>query len=144
MSFQTPITISDAIGKIDSNEFLLPAIQREFIWTHSKIEWLFDSIMRNYPISSFLFWNVEEKRPVYLFSKFNKDFQSEVPPMIENLIGLRASEVKKWGKPLRECLTELTELMEAAEYIVAHNGTGFDKPFLELLFSISPNAEPLS
>ena len=60
MSFQTPITISDAIEKIDSNQFLLPAIQREFIWSHSKIEWLFDSIMRNYPISSFLFWNVEE------------------------------------------------------------------------------------
>ena len=60
MSFQTPITISDAIGKIDSNQFLLPAIQREFIWNHSKIEWLFDSIMRNYPISSFLFWKVEE------------------------------------------------------------------------------------
>ncbi len=76
-------------------------------------------------------WNVEEKRPVYLFSQFNCDFQSEVPPMIENLIGLKASEVKKWGKPLRECLNELTKLMEAAEYIVAHNGTGFDKPFLE-------------
>ncbi|MGH1468558.1 MAG: 3'-5' exonuclease [Bdellovibrionales bacterium] len=76
-------------------------------------------------------WNVEEKRPVYLFSKFNRDFKSEVPLEIENLIGLKAAEVRKWGKPLRECLDELSELMEAADYIVAHNGTGFDKPFLE-------------
>ena len=61
MSFQTPITIASALEKIDQNQFLLPAIQREFEWEHSRIEWLFDSIMRGYPISSFLFWNVKEQ-----------------------------------------------------------------------------------
>ena len=76
MSFQTPITISDAIEKIDSNQFLLPAIQREFIWNHSKIEWLFDSIMRNYPISSFLFWKVEETTSKgYRFYKFINEYR---------------------------------------------------------------------
>ncbi|MBR06494.1 MAG: hypothetical protein CMP48_02315 [Rickettsiales bacterium] len=76
MSFQTPITIADAIEKIGANEFLLPAIQREFIWSHSKIEWLFDSIMRNYPISSFLFWNVEEKTAQgYRFYKFINEYR---------------------------------------------------------------------
>lgn len=76
MSFQTPITISDAIKKIESNKFLLPAIQREFIWSHSKIEWLFDSIMRNYPISSFLFWKVEENTSKnYRFYKFINEYR---------------------------------------------------------------------
>lgn len=76
MSFQTPITISDAIERIESNKFLLPAIQREFIWSHSKIEWLFDSIMRNYPISSFLFWNVEENTSKnYRFYKFINEYR---------------------------------------------------------------------
>lgn len=76
MSFQIPITISDAIARIESNKFLLPAIQREFIWTHSKIEWLFDSIMRNYPISSFLFWNVEESTSKnYRFYKFINEYR---------------------------------------------------------------------
>lgn len=76
MSFQTPITIADAISKIDSNEFLLPAIQREFIWTHTKIEWLFDSIMRSYPISSFLFWKVEENTSKdYRFYKFINEYR---------------------------------------------------------------------
>jgi len=76
MSFQTPITISDAIERIESNQFLLPAIQREFIWSHSKIEWLFDSIMRNYPISSFLFWNVEESTSKsYRFYKFINEYR---------------------------------------------------------------------
>lgn len=76
MSFQTPISISDAIKKIESNQFLLPAIQREFIWSHSKIEWLFDSIMRNYPISSFLFWKVEENTSKnYRFYKFINEYR---------------------------------------------------------------------
>lgn len=78
MSFQTPITIADAIEKISDNKFLLPAIQREFIWTNSKIEWLFDSIMRNYPISSFLFWNVEEKTAQgYRFYKFINEYREK-------------------------------------------------------------------
>jgi uncharacterized protein with ParB-like and HNH nuclease domain len=78
MSFQTPITISDAIEGIDANQFLLPAIQREFIWSHNKIEWLFDSIMRNYPISSFLFWNVEESTAKgYRFYKFISEYREK-------------------------------------------------------------------
>lgn len=76
MSFQTPITISAAIRNIESNQYLLPAIQREFEWGHEKIEWLFDSIMRNYPISSFLFWRVEGgTKANYKFYQFLKDFK---------------------------------------------------------------------
>src|SRR5688572_27516035 len=58
MSFQTPITISKAIEAIQSNQYVLPAIQREFVWSSEQIERLFDSLMRGYPISSFLFWQV--------------------------------------------------------------------------------------
>jgi uncharacterized protein with ParB-like and HNH nuclease domain len=76
MSFQTPITIAAAIRNIENNQYLLPAIQREFEWGHEKIEWLFDSIMRNYPISSFLFWRVEgDTKANYKFYQFLKDFK---------------------------------------------------------------------
>ena len=76
MAFQTPITIANAIEKIETNKFLLPAIQREFVWESSKIEWLFDSIMRNYPISSFLFWEVKEDTAKnYKFYKFISEFR---------------------------------------------------------------------
>jgi len=76
VSFQTPITIAQAINNIEQNHYLLPAIQREFEWSHTKIEWLFDSIMRNYPISSFLFWRVEgETRKKYKFYKFLRDYR---------------------------------------------------------------------
>ena len=76
MSFQTPITIAAAIKNIENNHYLLPAIQREFEWNHERIEWLFDSIMRNYPISSFLFWRVEgETKKSYKFYQFLKEFR---------------------------------------------------------------------
>ncbi|HAP4696787.1 TPA: DUF262 domain-containing protein, partial [Enterococcus faecalis] len=39
----------------------LPALQREFVWKPEQIERLFDSIMKGYPIGSFLFWNVQNE-----------------------------------------------------------------------------------
>lgn len=76
MSFQTPITIAEAIDNIEANRYLLPAIQREFVWPSEKIEWLFDSLMRGYPISSFLFWNVESgSGPTYKFYRFLRKFR---------------------------------------------------------------------
>lgn len=76
MSFQTPITIAEAIRNIEQNRYLLPSIQREFEWKHEKIEWLFDSIMRNYPISSFLFWRVEGyTKQEFKFYQFIKEYK---------------------------------------------------------------------
>lgn len=60
MSYYPPISIKQAIDKIDYNQYLLPAIQREFVWSAEQIELLFDSLMRNYPIGSLLMWRVEE------------------------------------------------------------------------------------
>lgn len=59
MSYYPPISIKQAIDKIDYNQYLLPAIQREFVWSADKIELLFDSLMRNYPIGSLLMWKVQ-------------------------------------------------------------------------------------
>ena len=60
--FVTPITIKDAIDNIVSRNYLLPAIQRKFVWSSYQIEVLFDSIMRSYPINSFMFWEVKENK----------------------------------------------------------------------------------
>ena len=57
--FKTPITIYQAIKSIEDKEYLLPAFQREFVWSTEQIEKLFDSLMQGYPISSMLFWNVK-------------------------------------------------------------------------------------
>lgn len=76
MSFQLPITIAKAINEIEKNQYLLPAIQREFVWSSDKIEWLFDSLMKGYPISSFLFWKVEKNTAKkYKFYKFISEYR---------------------------------------------------------------------
>lgn len=56
--FQTPITIRQAIERINRNAYLLPSFQREYVWSAPQVEALFDSLMRGYPISSMLFWKV--------------------------------------------------------------------------------------
>lgn len=71
MPFEAPITIKEAIENITKNRYLLPAIQREFVWSSYQIERLFDSLMRDYPIGSFLFWRLEkEKVQDYQFYHF--------------------------------------------------------------------------
>ena len=76
MSFQQPVTIASIIDDIENHRCLLPAIQREFVWSHKKIEWLFDSIMRNYPIGSFLFWYVEgDTKNQYKYYEFINEYR---------------------------------------------------------------------
>lgn len=62
MAYEAPITIKKAIDNIRKKYYVLPSIQREFVWSTDQIEKLFDSLMRDYPISTFLFWKVEKER----------------------------------------------------------------------------------
>lgn len=54
------ITIADAMGYIEGGKFVMPAFQRQFVWNTSQIEKLWDSILLDYPISTFLFWEIDE------------------------------------------------------------------------------------
>lgn len=54
MSYKSE-TIAAILPRINSTYFL-PALQREFVWTVEQVLALFDSLMRQYPIGSFLFW----------------------------------------------------------------------------------------
>ena len=75
MSFQTPVTVHAALEAIRDQEYVLPAIQREFVWKTPKICALFDSLMRGYPIGSFLFWSVKaESAGDYTFYEFLKNY----------------------------------------------------------------------
>lgn len=74
-----PVRVSDIIRQIN-RDIYLPAIQREFVWDTGRIERLFDSIMADFPIGSFLYWRLDEKNkdewPVY---EFIRDFDEETP-----------------------------------------------------------------
>jgi len=75
MSYETALTIKNVIEKIHKKEYLLPTIQREFVWDTNQIERLFDSLMRDYPISSFLFWEVDKENVHnYEFYEFIRNY----------------------------------------------------------------------
>ena len=70
--------IREVIEMIGASEIYLPAIQRKFVWKHTQIEKLFDSIMRDYPIGTFLFWFLNgEKIDDYTFYKFLQNFSQK-------------------------------------------------------------------
>jgi hypothetical protein len=52
-------TIASALGRIQQTNYVLPAIQREFVWKPEQIERLFDSLMQGYPFGTFLFWKID-------------------------------------------------------------------------------------
>jgi hypothetical protein len=69
MSYRSE-SIALAVSRMN-RQYFLPAIQREFVWKPEQIVELFDSILRGYPISSFLFWELlpenRDKWQVYKF-----------------------------------------------------------------------------
>lgn len=75
MSFELPITVRQAVDRIHRREYVLPSIQREFVWRPDQITGLFDSLMRGFPLGSLLFWTVEpEHRREYQFYNFLQDY----------------------------------------------------------------------
>lgn len=56
MGYQS--TTIDSIVRDVNYNYLIPSIQREFVWDKNQILDLFDSVLRGYPIGSFLFWRV--------------------------------------------------------------------------------------
>lgn len=81
MSFQTPRSIEEMLTAIHKREYLLPAIQREFVWNSDQIAKLVDSLMRGYPVGSFLLWNVEpETAQSYTFYEFLTNYHERDNP----------------------------------------------------------------
>ena len=70
--FKEAITIKEVIDNIYERKYLLPAIQRKFTWSSTQIEMLFDSILRDYPINSFMLWKIssDEIKSNYKFYEF--------------------------------------------------------------------------
>jgi hypothetical protein len=67
-------SIATLVNEIDSGELALPDLQRDFVWNESQIRTLLDSIMRDYPFGSLLFWNTQWLDVVY------RDFVSAFRP----------------------------------------------------------------
>lgn len=81
MAFQTPVTVQDILTGIHEKKYLLPAIQREFVWDQNQIRRLVDSLLRGYPIGSFLLWTVEPSTAnQYTFYDFLTEYHERDHP----------------------------------------------------------------
>ena len=90
-------TIKTILEDISANKYLLASIQREFVWSTVKIEKLFDSLMRDYLINSFLFWQVRgEGIQNYKFYEFlrNDISQEELEVLINMDKDIKKAEEK--------------------------------------------------
>lgn len=75
MAYETPLTIFEVVQDISANKYILPAIQREFTWSTSQIEQLFDSLKQEYPIGAFWFWELpQSKYEDYEFYSFLQNY----------------------------------------------------------------------
>ncbi len=81
MGFRLPVTIADIVKQIQQGKLVLPAIQREFVWEPPQIERLFDSVLRGYPLGSFLSWQVQpETAKQFRFYGFLREYHEKHNP----------------------------------------------------------------
>lgn len=79
--YQSGLTIREALDSVSKNLYVLPAIQREFVWDPEQICRLFDSLMQGYPFGTFLFWKVEpEKSVLFKFYGFVQNYHERDAP----------------------------------------------------------------
>ena len=60
ISIDSSITIYEALENIRNGKYVMPAFQRQYVWSMEQIEKLWDSILLDYPIATFLFWHVSD------------------------------------------------------------------------------------
>lgn len=81
MSFQPAVPVAKILARVHDRSYALPAIQREFVWDTGQIRKLFDSLLRGYPLGSFLFWDVKaETASQYVFYDFLRDYHEKNHP----------------------------------------------------------------
>ena len=74
-------TIKEALDNIASHEYVLPAIQREFVWRPEQVCNLFDSVMQGYPFGEFMFWRVEAQNSgQYRWYDFVREYHQRDDP----------------------------------------------------------------
>lgn len=81
MTYQTAVTIEKTLQRIERNDIVLPAIQREFVWKAEQICTLFDSLMQGYPFGTFLYWKInQENNHNYQFYGFVREYHEKDNP----------------------------------------------------------------
>ena len=90
--YQQGGTIEDVLDRMASHDYVLPAIQREFVWSAEQICALFDSLMQGYPFGEFLFWRIApDKSAEYRCYDFVRNYHQRDDPHCPDL-GIRPNK----------------------------------------------------
>ena len=85
--FDNSITIYEAMLNIKNEKYIMPAFQRQYVWNMEQIEKLWDSILQDFPISTFLFWHIDDNNVSYdtKFCNFMKDVRFNNSKIADNV-----------------------------------------------------------
>lgn len=84
--YQIGETIEQTLYDIEKHKLVLPAIQREFVWSPEQVCRLFDSLMQGYPFGTFLYWKVEaENSKKFNFYDFVLNYHEKDSPHCPSL-----------------------------------------------------------
>lgn len=60
---KTDISVKDLVDMISRGELRLPEMQRQYVWTATRVRDLLDSLYRGYPSGSILVWETDSEQP---------------------------------------------------------------------------------
>ena len=74
-------SIASMLDSIYKHEFVLPAIQREFVWSSDQVCLFFDSLLRGYPVGTMLTWRVPANDVrEYVYYDFIRNYHQKDSP----------------------------------------------------------------
>lgn len=83
-------------------------------------------------------WDWGHSQPVKIISELiNEVDHLPISQEVEDITGINDSMLESWGAKgleIHEILKNLSELMKKTDYIMAHNGGGYDYPMLKAMF----------
>lgn len=77
-------------------------------------------------------WNTELNKPAAMLNHLVvQPLKLPLEKNIVNITGISDADLTEFGLEEKDALVEFVKLAEKCQYIVAHNGNSFDRPFLE-------------
>lgn len=55
------LTIRGLIDRVSAGDIRIPAFQRDFVWEPDQVAFLVDSVYKNFPIGTIVFWQTDER-----------------------------------------------------------------------------------
>lgn len=79
-----------------------------------------------------VFWDWEKQKPVDIYNELLKgETYPQLPQEITKVTGITQEDLDNYGIHPVDAYMDILPMLRQADYIVAHNGNEFDRPFFE-------------